>query len=156
MKKYNVLIIDDDLLNVNILKFYLKKHFAMIDMIAEASNVHEGIQEFKRQQPDILLLDIELGNDTIFSFLDAINQIPREVIFISSHKHFGVKAVNYDIASYVLKPINIEDLKKAIFKAIFKLDQEQKDVILVSAQKNETDRGETSNINAGPVLKKLS
>lgn len=126
MNTYNVIIIDDDLENINILKIYLNKFCPEINVVGEATNVNDGLAIYTNTQPDILLLDIELGNDTIFSFIDAINNIKGEIIFISSHPEFGVKAVNYNVTGFIVKPINPINLKKIITKAIFNIEKNKK------------------------------
>ncbi|MCL7753310.1 LytTR family DNA-binding domain-containing protein [Polaribacter sp. Z022] len=118
MITYKTLIIDDDTENINILSIYLKKYLPMINIVAVANNVNQGITEYLKTQPDILLLDIDLGNDTIFSFIDNIGSITGEIIFISSHPEFGVKAVNYNVTGFIVKPINVLELQKTINKAI--------------------------------------
>ncbi len=122
MKKYKTLIIDDDDENINILKIYLNKYCPAIELVGEANNVNDGLREYLKNKPEILLLDINLENDTIFSFIDAIGKIEGEIIFISSHTEFGVKAVNYNISSFIVKPINVTDLQKKINKAVSNIE----------------------------------
>lgn len=122
MKKYKVLILDDEIENIKILKIYLKKFFPEIEIVAEAKSVYEGVQTYLKTEPDILLLDVGLGNDDAFSFIDSIGKSNSEIIFISSNSSYGVKAVNYNITGYVLKPIDTDKLKKAVNKAIFNLE----------------------------------
>lgn len=130
MKKYSALIIDDDIENINLLKIYLKKYCPMIDVVAQAINVNEGVRAYVRTDPEILLLDIELENDTIFSFIDTIGKNDKEIIFISSHPEFGVKAVNYNITGFIVKPIKEINLKKIISKAIFNIENNCKEKLL--------------------------
>ncbi len=122
MKNYSSLIIDDDIENINLLKIYLKKYFPMINLTSEATGVQEGILEFLRIKPDLLFLDIELGSDNIFSFLDNIDKNNSEIILISSHSKYGVKAVNYNVSGYLLKPIIIDELKKTTNKALYNIE----------------------------------
>ncbi|MCI2228277.1 LytTR family DNA-binding domain-containing protein [Polaribacter sp. MSW13] len=125
MGKYKALIIDDDIESINLLNIYLKKYFPVINRVAQATNINDGIKAFTKTMPELLLLDIDLGNDTIFSFIDSIGKIEGEIIFISSHQEFGVKAVNYNVTGFIVKPININDLKKVINKAIFNLENKK-------------------------------
>lgn len=122
MKKYTALIIDDDIDNINILKIYLSKHCPFIEVVAEATTINEGISNFALKKPEILLLDIDLGNDNIFSFIDNADKIESEIIFISSHTEFGVKAVNYNITGFVVKPIDVQKLSEVIIKAVFNIE----------------------------------
>ena len=121
MKKYKTLIIDDKVEDLNLLKTIIKTNFPILEIVAEASNVQTGIQKYLKTTPEILLLDVNLENDTIFSFIDQLENKTVEIILISSHNNFAVSAVKYDVTGYVLKPLKIKDLKKAIQKAIFNL-----------------------------------
>lgn len=135
MKKYSALIIEDDIKNIKILKIYLNKYFPFIEVVSEATNVSDGILAYTINKPDILLLDIDLGEDTIFSFIDSVGNIDAEIIFISSHTEYGVMATNYNVTGFVVKPIQITELQKIINKAITNIEtrlQRTKDVNLSS------------------------
>lgn len=122
MKKYKTLIIEDDIENIQLLKIYLNKYYPAIEVVAEAMNIAKGVTEYLRTKPDLMLLDINLGNDDVFSFLDSIGKTANEIIFISSHASYGVKAVNYNVTGFLLKPIVIAEFKKIINKAIFNIE----------------------------------
>ena len=122
MNKYNTLIIDDDIENINILKIYLKQYYSFINVIAEATNVNDGVIEYVKTKPEILLLDIELGDENIFDFLDSIGTTQSEIVFVSSHEKYGVKAVNYNVTGFLVKPIDVNQLKKTISKTIFNIE----------------------------------
>jgi len=97
------------------LKKKLSNPLTEIESIHTANTINQGLEIYSLLKPDILLLDIDLGNDTIFSLLEVIAPSESEIIFISSHKDFGVEAVYHNIAAYILKPIKIVDLKKGVF-----------------------------------------
>lgn len=133
MKKYKTLIIDDKVEDLNLLKTIINTNFPILEIVAEASNVQTGIQKYLKTTPEILLLDVNLENDTIFSFIDQLENKTVEIILISSHNNFAVSAVKYDVTGYVLKPLKIKDLKKAIQKAIFNLSKKNISQTLVSS-----------------------
>ena len=123
MRKYKTLLIDDNPEHINLLKSTINLYIPLLDVVAEASDVQTGIQEYLKTQPEILLLDVNLENDTIFSFIDELKTTSTEIILISSHNHYGVTAVNYNVTGYVMKPIKVQKLKKAIQKAIFNIER---------------------------------
>ncbi len=125
MNEYKTLIVDDDIENINILKTYINKFTPNLNIVGQALNVNDAISEYLTTKPQILLLDIELGNDTIFSFIDTLDKIEGEIIFISSHPEFGVKAVNYNVTGFIVKPINSNQLKKIINKAIGNIERKK-------------------------------
>ena len=122
MKKYSTLIIDDDKENITLLKIYLKQYCPFLEVVSEACNVMDGIREYTVSKPQLLLLDIDLGDDDIFSFIDGIGKTNSEIIFISSHTEYGVKAVNYNVTGFIVKPIDVIKLQKIINKAILNLE----------------------------------
>lgn len=123
MEKYSTLILDDDIDNLQILKTHLQMHCPFIEVVAEAINVREGLRAYAATKPQILLLDINLGKEDVFSFIDSIGKTNSEIIFISSHTEYGVKAVNYNVTGFIVKPIDVYRLKSLINKAIFNLEQ---------------------------------
>ncbi|MEN8914142.1 MAG: LytTR family DNA-binding domain-containing protein [Polaribacter sp.] len=133
MKKYSILIVDDDATSIHIIKKILSSQFTDIESIHTAKSVNQGLEKYSLIKPDILLLDINLGNDTIFSLLEVIAPSESEVILISSHKDFAVEAVDHNIAAYVLKPVETSDLKKGILKAMGKIVKKE------AALKNKLD-----------------
>lgn len=122
LKKFSALIIEDDIENIAILKLYLKQHCTFINVVAEATTITEGIKSYALTKPDILLLDIQMGNEDIFSFIDSIGDVNSEVIFISSHTEYGVKATNYNVTGFLVKPINVDELKLMLNKAILNIE----------------------------------
>ncbi|WP_435415103.1 LytR/AlgR family response regulator transcription factor [Polaribacter aestuariivivens] len=125
MNEYKTLIVDDDIDNIKILEVYINKFFPSINIVGQAHNVNDAVKKYLNKEPDILLLDIELDNDTIFSFIDAIGKVNSEIIFISSHPEFGVKAVNYNVTGFIVKPIDIQQFKKIINKAICNIENKK-------------------------------
>ncbi len=120
MQKYSVLIVDDDQENANLLKIYLTKYTRCIDNIYMASSTNEAIESYLEHYQDILLLDIELENNTnSFQIIEAIPNTNAEIIFVTSHKQYAIQAINnVKTAAYLLKPIKIAELVAAIDKAV--------------------------------------
>lgn len=120
MSNYSVLILDDEIENINLLKIYLKKYCKSIDKIDTATNVEDATNSYLEHKQDILLLDIELGGTTTsFAMLDAIPDVKAEVVFITSHKEYAIQAINsIKTAAYLVKPVKPADLVIAIEKCI--------------------------------------
>ncbi len=121
MNTYKALIVDDEKDNIELLKIYLSRYCPNIEVIATATNVDEAIRQFIKFEPKLLLLDINLGKEDAFQFLDSIQNAKSEIVFISSHTEYGVKAVNYNVTAFITKPIKVDELKMAANKAIFNI-----------------------------------
>lgn len=119
------LIVEDNNVCLNILKFKLRKHFKEINIAGVAGDIACAIRLYQKIKPQILFLDINLGGSSSFSILDSITgaEFDSQVIFITSSKEFSVKAINYcATAGYILKPISSKDLIKAVNMAIYNIE----------------------------------
>lgn len=126
MKKINALIFEDDSISSHLLKSEVSKHFKDIKINGIARNLKEGIELYNHYKPNILFLDIFLGNESIFSFLDnldinEVNDLNIQIIFITSSKDNAFEAIKYNPTGFILKPLCLENIKKPINKAINKL-----------------------------------
>lgn len=138
MQKYTVLIVDDDLENANLLKIYLTKYARCIDNIYIASSANEAVESYLEHYQDILLLDIELENNTnSFQIIEALPNINAEIIFVTSHREYAIQAINnVKTAGYLLKPVKISELVVAIDKAVNNI--KNKDIAQNSVSNTET------------------
>ena len=109
-------IVEDDLNSINIIKLYLTK-FSDIEIVAISNNLISAYNDFLFYRPDILLLDIMLGEDNIFDIVDLFKP-NKKIIFITGHIDFSIKALKSKAIDYLLKPINELDFNIAIEKSI--------------------------------------
>ncbi|GBL35538.1 sensory transduction protein LytT [Filimonas sp.] len=110
------LIIDDDGLNIELIENFCKKYAPSVEVVGTAENVEEGIAVMRRQAPDMVFLDIELGTETGFDILHAIDQPDLMVIITSAYEKYALQAVKVRVMDYILKPIYIPDFVAAIDK----------------------------------------
>jgi two-component system LytT family response regulator len=124
MKHYSALILDDEVENIALLELYLSKYCKQIQHIHTSTKIEEALEIFVNHQPDILFLDIDLGNNSnSFDLIEKYNLGSSQIIFITSHEHYALKAINANnVAAYLLKPLQIDDLLKAVEKAIMNLN----------------------------------
>ena len=109
-------IVEDDLSSINIIKLYLTK-FSNIEIVAISNDLVSAYNDFLFYRPDILLLDIILGEDNIFDIVDLFKP-NKKIIFITGHIEFSIKALQSKAIDYLLKPINELDFNIAIEKGI--------------------------------------
>jgi two-component system, LytTR family, response regulator len=86
-------------------------------VIGEANGVVSGIKLLKNHKPDIIFLDIQMGDGTGFDLLEIIGEGSSKVIFTTASDAYGIKAIKYSALEYLLKPIDPDELKKAVHKA---------------------------------------
>ena len=115
------LILDDERNNRSILKSLLYKHLPEVTDIFEAETVAEALDLLAIHEPQILLLDVQLQNENGFELLQQTTYRHFEVIFVTAHDEYALKALKFEATDYLMKPIIADELKAAIYKAIKKL-----------------------------------
>lgn len=117
MNNLRVVIIEDELHSREALKSLLTEFCIGIDVIGMASDVETAVQCIREHKPHLVFLDVELQNGTGFDVLDRISDFHFEVIFTTAFEQYAIKAIKLSSIDYLLKPIDIDELQKAIEKA---------------------------------------
>lgn len=114
------LLIDDDSNLRNGMKSMLERYAPDIKILGEADSVKTGTNAIEYHQPNVIFLDIQLGDGTGFDILEQLSQrkvtLSSHVVFITAHEQYAVKAFRLSALDYLLKPVDPEDLKKVIEK----------------------------------------
>lgn len=111
------LIIDDEQSNIENLSILIQKYCPRLTLVGAANTVADAIQQIAAQQPELLLLDIQLGMQTGFDLLRLLPHKDFEVIFITAYNEYGIDAIKFAAVDYLLKPIDIAELVLAVDKA---------------------------------------
>jgi len=112
MNSLKTLIIDDEPLARERLQRQLKSH-SRIQVVAECGSVAEACERIDRNQPDLVFLDIRLGDGDAFDILRQIHHIPH-VIFTTAYSDYAHRAFEYKAVDYLMKPIEDARLADAI------------------------------------------
>lgn len=110
-------IIDDERQNRNLLRKMLVDFCEGVMIVGEAADVRSGIKLLEKEQPDVLLLDIELSDGDGFDILTAFDRIDFHVIFVTGYDQYAIKAIKHAALDYLLKPIDLSELQTAIRKS---------------------------------------
>jgi two-component system, LytTR family, response regulator len=93
------------------------------------------------EQFDLILLDVELGNNlSTFDFIESFNLGNAKVIFITGHPDYAINAIKQNATDYVLKPIQLDEFKKAISKALNQIEKENSVSSLQDIQQKQEKR----------------
>lgn len=142
MKK--VLIIDDENRTRSLIAKMIDSFGFDVDTIPEGENVQSGIKAIEKHNPDIVFLDIQMPDGTGFDVIRSIGNKNFEVIFITAHEEFAIKAIKFSALDYLLKPVDASELKAALEKALELVDSEknngQFDALHSNIQSNEKRR----------------
>jgi len=120
----NAIIVDDEKHSRETLKNMVEGFCDGVNILATASSVAEGLQTIAQHKPDLVFLDIELQTGTGFDILNSLPSIDFEVIFTTAFDQYAIRAVKFSSLDYLLKPIDLEELQKAIEKAKIIKDKE--------------------------------
>ena len=112
--KLTSIIVEDELTSRDILKNYLKKYCPNVTVIGEASNVDEALVLIRNYDLDLVFLDVEMPYGNAFDLLDKVGDVDFETIFVTAYNHYAIEALNAHASYYLMKPISIDELIKAV------------------------------------------
>lgn len=111
-------LIDDEPKNTAILEKILAEFCPEVIVSGKADNSRSGYELIQRENPDLVFLDIEMPYGNAFDLLDKLKPINFEVIFVTAFDNYMLKAFKYSALDYLLKPVDIEELKAAVDRTI--------------------------------------
>lgn len=113
---YTAIVIDTGLGALAAMRQLLEVHCPQVQVVASLSNSMDGIEQIKLLNPSIVFLDIEMPQINDFQLLSNLKEINFHLIFTTANDKLPIKAFQYNAVDYLLKPIDPEELKKAIGK----------------------------------------
>ncbi|MCE3277889.1 MAG: Sensory transduction protein LytT [Bacteroidetes bacterium] len=113
----NAIIVDDEKNGRILLQLLLKQYCPNVNVIETASSVEQALELINKLNPDLLFLDIELTNGSGFDILNEIENPDFSVIFVTAYDKYAVKAFKFSAIDYLLKPVDEEELIRAVKQA---------------------------------------
>lgn len=110
-------IIDDEPKNVKILRNMLTEFCPQVLLLGDADNAKTGFALITEKKPNLVFLDIEMPYGNGFDLLNALGPVDFEVIFVSAFDKYLLQAFKYAALDFLLKPVNIDELKAAVANA---------------------------------------
>lgn len=114
--KIRSIIVDDELIARNVLENYLSKYCPSVELIGQAEHIREAAPMIRSLKPQLVFLDVEMPFGNAFDILEACEGEKFETIFVTAFSEYSMKALNRSAAYYILKPIDITELIKAVSK----------------------------------------
>lgn len=122
------IIVDDELQSRETLERMLVNFCPQqIEILGKVTSVVEAVQVIDQQAPDVVFLDIEMPGGNGFTLLEHYQDFPFEVIFTTAHDLYAINAIKFAALDYLLKPVNIQELKEAVKRAEKKIGKEAED-----------------------------
>ncbi|MBI1184279.1 response regulator [bacterium] len=114
---FKAVIIDDEKRSRESLEMLVKDQCKNVEILALAESVATGVEAINQHKPNLIFLDIELQDGTGFELLEKVTWNSFHVIFTTAFENYALRALKLSAVDYLLKPINPEDLQKAVAKA---------------------------------------
>lgn len=141
--KIKAIIVEDEKSNRENLAKLLSEYCPKVELIAQCSSAIEGRKTITELKPDLVFLDIEMPGGSGFSMLESMEAINFEVIFVTAFNQYGIKAVKFCALDYLLKPIDILELSKAVEKVEKRLSEKSENLRMKTMINNQ--KGKTKN-----------
>lgn len=118
-------IIDDEPINIINLQRLLQQYCPTVLVVQTATSADEGAEVIRRQQPDLVFLDIQMPDKSGLDLLKSLPAPEFELILVTAYDQYGIQAVKFSAIDYLLKPVNVEELQTAVEKAGIRIIEKQ-------------------------------
>ncbi|MGK0323913.1 MAG: two-component system LytT family response regulator [Psychroserpens sp.] len=112
--KLKSIIVEDEETSRKILRNYLNKYCPNVEVLGEAANVEEALVLIRNTELDLVFLDVEMPYGNAFDLLDKVGDVNFETVFVTAYNHYAIDALNAHASYYLMKPISIDELIKAV------------------------------------------
>lgn len=112
-----ILIVEDNPVYIALLKNKLTMVNVPHTIVGIAHNIAESLILIKQENPDVLLLDIDLKSESSFELFDKINFKDFQIIFATAHENYAISAFDVEAIGYLLKPVIAAQLEKFLLIA---------------------------------------
>jgi two-component system LytT family response regulator len=120
-----ILVVDDEAAGRGILTKLLPEVFSTPIVLKEACGVAEAITILQTSKIDILFLDVQMPEQNGFDLLRQISKIDFETIFVTGFDKYAIHAFRFNALDYLLKPVDIGELKLAVSKAVKRINEKK-------------------------------
>lgn len=121
------ILLDDEQENINGLTIKLNMVCPEVEVIATFTQPVEALKVLRSTNADLLFLDVEMPGMTGFGLLEALPSRSFEVIMVTAYSEFALKAIKASATDYLLKPVDMDELRIAVNKV---QEKKQKDSLL--------------------------
>lgn len=114
----NAIIVDDEPYCCEVLSTLLERYCPEVKVMAVCSSAEEALKAIQRLEPQLVFLDIEMPHMNGFEILERLPEINFHLVFTTSYDQYAIKAIRFSAIDYLLKPIDREELQKAVQKVM--------------------------------------
>src|SRR6187402_3270176 len=110
------IVIEDEEHSRKMLMQMLRDHCRQLNVVGNADSVKTGLAAIAELKPELVFLDIELQSETSFEILEKLPDINFELVITTAFDHYALKAIKFCAIDYLLKPIDLNELRVAVAK----------------------------------------
>ncbi len=108
------IIIDDEKAAIKNLSMLIERYIEDVSVVATATNANDGIMAIENEKPEIVFLDISMPDMNGFSLLHELKYKGFYLVFTTAHEQYAIQAIKHHATDYLVKPIDIDELKHAV------------------------------------------
>jgi two-component system, LytTR family, response regulator len=119
------LIVEDEKISAITLQNYLKEYCdTSIEITGIASTVKEASEMIRKEKPDLIFLDVLLGDGSGFDILKEFKKPEFRVIFTTGFDQYALEAFKFHAVNYLLKPVSVDELIEAVDLVVAQISKE--------------------------------
>ena len=148
------ILVEDEKTSRDILKNYLQKYCPNVKLIGEAENIEEALVLIRNNELDLVFLDVEMPYGNAFDLLEKVSEPTFETIFVTAYNQYAMDALNQHAAYYLMKPISIDELIKAVdyVTTIKKQENDLQNQILIQKLPQSTGKISIPTLNGFEII----
>ena len=108
------IIVEDEETSREIIRNYLTKYCPNVHIVGEAQNIDEALVLIRNHNLDLVFLDVEMPKGNAFDLLEQVGDRSFETVFVTAYNQYAMDALNTHASYYLLKPVSIDELIKAV------------------------------------------
>lgn len=114
MQSLQAIIVEDEATSREILSTYIGKYCPNVTIVGQAENIEEALVLIRNHELDVVFLDVEMPRGNAFDLLEQVGDRSFETVFVTAYDQYAVDALNAHASYYLLKPVSIDELIKAV------------------------------------------
>jgi two-component system LytT family response regulator len=118
MGMIKAIIIDDEPNSCEALATLLERYCPAVQVVGIYNNGADALTAIRQFQPNLVFLDVEMPKMNGFEMLEKLSSINFDLIFTTSYDKYALKAIRFSAIDYLLKPVDREELQKAVQKVV--------------------------------------
>ncbi len=123
MKTFRAAIVDDEVSCIKILKNILETQCKDVEVIWTANNIEDAGKYMSENKADLIFMDIEMPPHSSFQLLEKFTNPSFEVVFVTAHQEYALRALKLAALDYILKPVKASDIIQVINKLRINLEK---------------------------------